>query len=727
MVVLTALESQMIFVIIFILTLVEWLRHRDSTRFDIALMFGSLGVPIAIGLAATGLGGAIAWLTVASSIGILAQPYLTLRVVNHFRPIDRRIQSAVLVGMLVSWTLILVFPTERPTLATLVVILYFCVGNAFAGWSFLRGARRARGAARRRIQFAGTALALIALAILLAGAKATLPALADVLALPSSLITIAAALAFYVGFATPRSLRRLWQTREFHRFLSEVSDLGAARRVDATIDGLLRAGVAIIDGDAARVIISTTATQRVYGGEGNIEQTMPRTDQDEGLGAAAMKRGEAMMTVDPRELNSFERSLAGAHASRTVIAAPIMTEDRTWGVLLVTSQTTPLFPDDDFQLLLLMGTQLAYALARAQAENELATFFEVSPQPLLVTTGDGTILRANASWTRVLGYPLTEFIGRNFMEFVHPDDVASTVTEATRTATGSAYLAFRNRYRHADGSYRWIEWNGRIDSTTTLNYAVARDVTQQVELAAKMTTLNEALSAKSAELARSNADLQQFAYVASHDLKEPLRMVSSFVTLLQKKYEGQLDEKAQTYIRFAAEGATRMQQLIDGLLEYASVGANAKVEMVALDDIMEITRRSLAVPIAESKGTVESSTLPVVRGDTRQLTQVLQNLVSNALKFRKPGTPPHVRVGASDEPDRWVIHVSDDGIGIDPQYRDQLFVLFRRLNTREEYAGNGIGLAVSQRIVRQSGGELWVDSQPGQGSTFYFSIPKKEA
>jgi light-regulated signal transduction histidine kinase (bacteriophytochrome) len=241
---------------------------------------------------------------------------------------------------------------------------------------------------------------------------------------------------------------------------------------------------------------------------------------------------------------------------------------------------------------------------------------------------------------------------------------------------------------------------------------------------AERAAAEEALREKTQALARSNADLEQFAYVASHDLQEPLRMVSSYMQLLEKRYQGALDARADKYIAYAVDGAKRMQALIAGLLEYSRVGRQdeppARVDtVVALEQALTNLRSALE----EGRGVVTHDRMPAVMGNGAQITRVFQNLVGNAVKFRRPDAAPRIHVSAQLRGRDVLFSIGDNGIGIDPQYSDRVFVIFQRLHTRAEYPGTGIGLSVCKKVIERHGGRIWFDSEPGRGTTFWFTLP----
>ena len=234
----------------------------------------------------------------------------------------------------------------------------------------------------------------------------------------------------------------------------------------------------------------------------------------------------------------------------------------------------------------------------------------------------------------------------------------------------------------------------------------------------------ERLKQTMAELDRSNKELEQFAYVTSHDLREPLRMMTSFAQSLEKRYKDRLDQTADEYIHFIVDGAARMQSLIDDILMYSRVSTRAlPFDLVELEKVFLDVQANLTAALTETQAKVTHDPLPAILADASQMAQVLQNLVGNGLKFHREGEIPVVHVSARQEGPEWVLSVQDNGIGMDPLLFGRLFNLFQRLNPQDKYPGTGVGLAVTKKIVQRHGGRIWVESQPGKGSTFYFSLP----
>lgn len=257
----------------------------------------------------------------------------------------------------------------------------------------------------------------------------------------------------------------------------------------------------------------------------------------------------------------------------------------------------------------------------------------------------------------------------------------------------------------------------RVDLLNEMNSSLVAEIDQRKRTEA-------ALQITTAKLTSSNADLQRFAYVASHDLQEPLRAVAGFVTLIASKHKGTLDEESEGWINHAVEGSTRMRSLINDLLAYARVESRGKpLEIIDTQKAFDQAKKDLSVLIAESNAELTSSELPQLMGDEGQLTQVFQNLIGNAIKF-KGYEKPTVHVSATKQGEEWLFSVKDNGIGFEPEHVDRIFIIFQRLHGREEYKGTGIGLALCKKIIERHGGRIWAESEKGKGSTFYFTIPE---
>jgi PAS domain S-box-containing protein len=348
-------------------------------------------------------------------------------------------------------------------------------------------------------------------------------------------------------------------------------------------------------------------------------------------------------------------------------------------------------------------------------------FFEQSLDMLATAGFDGYLKVVNPAFERFLGQTADELTDRPYLDFVHPDDVASTMAEAAKLADGIDCTQFENRHRCSDGTYRWIRWSAKAVVSDELLYCVAFDVTERRahhDVVDKLVT----------ELQRSNADLGQFAYVASHDLSEPLRMVSSYVQLLAHRYEGKLDADADEFIGYAVDGTARMKALIDDLLAYARAGRVVTLSRpVDCAAVIRDVLTDLGGVVSDGKANVVVGELPVLISDPGLLGQIFQNLVANALKFVKPGIAPEIIVSAEPIDGGWHFSVKDNGIGIAEQHRERIFMMFKRLHGRNEYPGTGIGLALCERVVGRLDGHIWVESEPGLGSTFHFTVPATES
>jgi PAS domain S-box-containing protein len=362
----------------------------------------------------------------------------------------------------------------------------------------------------------------------------------------------------------------------------------------------------------------------------------------------------------------------------------------------------------------------------AQMEGRYRGLLEAAPDAMVVVNVAGEIVLLNVRAEKEFGYSRDELVGQKVKNIIPQGFAERIIADGTRSAaealaqqigTGIELLG-----RRKDGSEFPIEI-----MLSPLESAEGVLVTSAIRDISVRKKSDEHLVKTVGELKRSNDELQQFAYVSSHDLQEPLRMVSSYTQLLAKRYKGRLDSDADEFIAFAVDGCDRMQGLIRDLLAYSRAGTNGKaLREISSEKALKMALTNLRATVEQSGAVVTHESLPAIRIDETQLTQVFQNLVGNAIKYRRVESP-QVHVSASKTGgNEWIFSVRDNGLGIDPQYFDRIFILFQRLHGREEFEGTGIGLAICKKILERLGGRIWVESQPEKGSTFCFALPEME-
>jgi hypothetical protein len=350
----------------------------------------------------------------------------------------------------------------------------------------------------------------------------------------------------------------------------------------------------------------------------------------------------------------------------------------------------------------------------------LASIVDSTDDAIIGVDLNGTIVSWNPGARKLYGYGVGEALGRPLTGLAPPERTEEVLADLAKAARGEAVEPFEAERVRKGGQRVWVsvtvspvhDDEGNIVGVSTINH----DITARKRA-------EEALARQKAELERSNAELQQFAYVASHDLQEPLRAVASFTKLLAERYRGRLDRDADDFIDFAVDGAKRAQRLIADLLAYSRVGTRgAAFAPTDCEAVLDNALANLAAALEETRGQVTHEPVPMIDADEVQIGQLLQNLIGNALKFHG-SEPPRVHVSARQITGAWQFSVSDNGIGIAPEYAETIFEVFQRLHTSAEYPGTGIGLAIAKKIVGRHEGRIWVESQPGKGATFFFTIP----
>ncbi len=373
--------------------------------------------------------------------------------------------------------------------------------------------------------------------------------------------------------------------------------------------------------------------------------------------------------------------------------------------------------------------------ALQEAEARFRAIFEQAAVGIAEVSTSGRWLNVNQRLCDIVGYTRAELLQKTFQQITFPEDLEIDLAYVRQMLAGEIQTySMEKRYIHKNGALVWINLTVSLvrnsQAAPRFFIAVVEDISQRKQAEAELQRLME-------ELKHSNTELEQFAYISSHDLQEPLRMVSSYMQLLERRYKGKLDDNADEFIGYAVDGANRMQRLINDLLLYSRVGTRSKPFIrTACEQALALALSNLEFSISESGAEITHTSLPVVLGDKAQLAQLFQNLLGNAIKFRS-AQPLRIQVSATLTPgptasgsgegagEEWVFAVRDNGLGFEPQYAERIFVMFQRLHTRSEYPGTGMGLAICKKIVERHGGRIWVESQPQQGSTFYFTLPKQ--
>ena len=343
------------------------------------------------------------------------------------------------------------------------------------------------------------------------------------------------------------------------------------------------------------------------------------------------------------------------------------------------------------------------------------------------------VLRIGEGFKILFGYNFQETNSDNkfWQNIIHPNDLQKTnasIHEALNN-TEVHYWEAEFRVKKANGNYADVYDKGFImrdsNGKAIRMIGATQDITRLREKELHLFELNEELQAQAKELASSNIELEQFAYVASHDLQEPLRMVSSFLTLLEKKYVDKLDENGKMYIEYAVSGAKRMRQIIIDLLELSMIGrTNGEQKLIDANKMVQEIILLYKKQVEEKNAVIEIGELPAIKGYTASVRQVFQNLIGNALKYSKKDTAVHVTVSATELKDYWQFAIADNGIGIAAEYFEKIFVIFQRLHKKEEFSGTGIGLAITKKVIESYGGKIWIASKEGEGTTFYFTFKK---
>jgi PAS domain S-box-containing protein len=365
----------------------------------------------------------------------------------------------------------------------------------------------------------------------------------------------------------------------------------------------------------------------------------------------------------------------------------------------------------------------------AEENKKLANVVEFSDDAIITKTLDSCILSWNKGAEQIYGYSKEEVIGKSISILAPPElkkEISELILKIKLEENVHHYETLRLK---KDGTPMDVsitlspifDDSGKLVAISNISRDITERKVAERELNEYRNSLEEKVEKRTKELARSNAELEHFAYIAAHDLREPLRMITSFLQLLEKRYKDQLDQDANEFIDYAVDGAKRLNDMINDLLKYSKVTSNdPKCALVNLEKVLEDALINLIIPTEENNAVITYDSLPKVHGDEKLLILLLQNLVGNGIKYNDKKTPK-IHISSIKKDNQYIISVKDNGIGIKPEYLERIFTIFQRLHGKEEYDGTGIGLSIAQKIVHQHHGEIWVESEPGKGSTFYFN------
>jgi PAS domain S-box-containing protein len=424
------------------------------------------------------------------------------------------------------------------------------------------------------------------------------------------------------------------------------------------------------------------------------------------------------------EIGSFTKQLHLRHPFRNL---PIEARHRDGSTRLLEISGLPIFSDKTGDYVGARGTALDVTDKR-HAEETIRNLLQ-RHQSILEAAGEGIfgvgldqrVIFVNQAALEILGYTQEAFVGADQHKLIHHSHADGTTYP--RNACPILETLSTGKPKRVRGEVFWRS----DDACLPVEYVVT-PVYEGVAITGAVIVfhdIGERLR-QEMEIRRSNADLEQFSYAISHDLQEPLRMISNYVQILEHRYGEKLDDDAKIYIGYAATGAQRMGRMIQGLLEFSRVRRDTRFGHIDLNRACREALDNLLLAVQESRAVISVDNLPTVTGDHDQMVRLLQNLIANGIKYQPPGQPPHVAVSARKEDRQWVISVSDNGIGIDPQYFDRIFQVFKRLHGPDSYEGAGLGLALCRRIVEGHGGVIKVSSEGlGKGTTFSFSLPEK--
>jgi signal transduction histidine kinase len=618
------------FALVFVRSLIAYSRRRDTLQRDLALVCAPITVLLVLEIIRRVAGAARlpAFLALLGLTLLLAQPYLTLRLVGAVRPVPRLVNWSAFALFVLTTLPWYFFGARQLPVVTLTTVTAFFVVQGWAATLLMAEARRRTGAPRARLTLAAVATAVLGLCLLVAGTGPSVGRAENVIGISGQVLALLSGLSYVVAFLPPRWLRQIWANGTAYRVHQQMANASISETPEQTWHRYAMT-VREASGASTAIVLLPSVTGPVCtalsGDAGSGEVTTTAPDLQHVL-------DRAQPVVVPTTAESPLLAYAQQAGARVLTAVPLQLPSAEQGALVLLNRRQPLFVEDDARLLGELGAQAAIV--------------------------------------------------------------------AERGAAAAAIRAMNT------------ELEDRVQQRTAqlrLAQAALEDVNQQLE-------------AQNAMLARSNEELQRFAYVASHDLQEPLRKIISFSGLLVERMPAGLDADTSMYVDRIVGSASRMKRLIEDLLMFSRTGGQVEMRPVDCERALTAVLDSLAIALTESQATVTHDPLPIIHSNRTSIERLLQNLIGNALKYRSEA-PPRIHVGAERLDEGWRLTVTDNGIGLDMTYADRIFQVFQRLHPRGQYDGTGIGLAVCKRIVESAGGRIGVDSVPGAGATFWCVLP----
>ncbi|MEN3309588.1 MAG: hypothetical protein V7603_5790 [Micromonosporaceae bacterium] len=628
-----SLAIEALYASVFLHSLVAYARRRNQVQRDLTLVFAPFTSLLVLEVVRR-LPGVAALPSVLTYVGLtllLAQPYLTMRLVRSLRPVSARAMRLAFCAFAVTTVPLYLLGDRTPPLVTLAVVLVFFTVQGLAATLLAGEARRRTGAPRARLALAAGATAVLGLCLLVSGAGGSAGEVGTVTRVVGQGLALLSGMSYLVAFMPPRWLRRIWAgtaAYRIHQLLVSVPATEPPNRVWQRYASTMRevsgtaTAVVLLPGDSGPVCVAISGEAP----DGDLTTT-----------AADLRQllDQPQPVAIPDNTGSPLLRYARRAGARVLVAVPLQLPADARGALVLLSRRHPMFVEDDARLLGELGAQ-------------------------------------------------------------------------------AAVMADRGAVAEAIGSLN-AELEQRVQERTT-ELRVAQVALEDV---------NHQLAAQNDVLARSNEELQRFAYVASHDLQEPLRKIISFSGLLVERMPTGVDSDTRMYVDRISGAAIRMKRLIEDLMMFSRVGAVVPLRPVDCGQVLRSVLDSLAFVLAETGAVVTHDPLPVILANRTSIEQLFQNLIGNALKYRS-ADPPRVHVAAEELDGGWRLTVQDNGIGIDMAYAERIFQVFQRLHPRGRYEGTGIGLAVCKRVVESCGGRIGVDSIPGAGSTFWFVLPASQ-